>query len=264
MPLPHLWKEAFSDVKRWADHAHSHSLLLDFDGTLTPLMPDPNFVFLDGTVRRVLTEIQETGRFSIGIISGRSLEEIQSRIGIDGVVYAGNHGMEIVGPGFRFVDQMALAVREDLQLLALRFKSELKQLQNFQIRNKGLSITIHWNTPFLPDNHEEVRSVVIDAVADGSGRFTVRDAKNSLDIVPNTYWNKGSAAFWINNHIGIPSRNSMYVGDDCTDEDVFQTLPDAITVKVGPDLNTYARYVLKDSDEVLTLLKLLLILSRKR
>jgi len=32
-----------------------------------------------------------------------------------------------------------------------------------------MSITIQWNTPFLPDNHEEVRSVVIDVVADGGG-----------------------------------------------------------------------------------------------
>jgi trehalose-phosphatase len=262
MPLPHLWKETFSDVRRWASNVRLHSLLLDFDGTLTPVMPDPDFVFLDATVRRVLQEIQDTGRIAIGIISGRSLEEIRGRVGICGIIYAGNHGMEIMGPAVRYIDRAALAAREEIQLLALRFKYDLKRFENLQIRNKGLSITIHWSTPQLPEIRKEIRSMVIDAVADGGGRFTVRDAINSIDILPTTKWNKGSAAHWINRHLDVDVRNSMYVGDDGSDEDVFATLQEAITVKVGLADNTRARYVLKDSAEVLTLLKLLLVLSR--
>ena len=104
--------------------------------------------------------------------------------------------------------------------------------------------------------------MVIGAVADGSERFTVRDAINSIDILPRTNWNKGSAAHWINKHLGVDVRNSMYVGDDGSDEDAFVTLQEGITVKVGSDDNTRARYALKDSTEVLTLLKLLLVLSR--
>jgi trehalose-phosphatase len=104
--------------------------------------------------------------------------------------------------------------------------------------------------------------MVIDAVADGGGRFTVRDAINSIDILPTTKWNKGSAAHWINRHLDVDVRNSMYVGDDGSDEDVFATLQEGITVKVGLPDNTRAHYLLKDSAEVLTLLKLLLVLSR--
>ncbi len=262
MPLPHLWKETFSDVRRWASDVQMHSLLLDFDGTLIPAMPNPDFVFLDATVRRVLREIQDIGRIAIGIISGRSLEEVRGRIGIYGIIYAGNHGMEIMAPAVRYIDRTALAARDEIQLLALRFKYDLTRFDNVQIRNKGLSITIHWSTPQLPEIRKEIRSVVIDAVADGGGRFTVRDAINSIDILPKTKWNKGSAAHWINSHLGVDARNSMYVGDDGSDEDVFVSLQEGITVKVGPADNTHARYVLKDSTEVLTLLKLLLVLSR--
>jgi trehalose-phosphatase len=262
MPLPHLWKETFSDVRRWASNVRMHSLLLDFDGTLTPVVADPDCACLDATVRRVLQEIQDTGRIAIGIISGRSLEEIRGRVGICGIIYAGNHGMEIRGPAVRFIDRAALAARDEVQLLALRLKFDLKRFHNLQIRNKGLSITIHWSTPQLPEFRKEIRRMVIDAVADGSKRFTVRDAINSIDILPATQWNKGSAAHWINRHLDVDIRNSMYVGDDGSDEDVFASLHEGITVKVGVADNTRARYVLKDSAEVLTLLKLLLILSR--
>jgi len=262
MPPPHLWKETFTDVRRWAGNLRMHSLLLDFDGTLTPVTPDPDSVFLDPPVRRVLHEIQDTGRIAIGIISGRSLEEIRGRVGICGIIYAGNHGMEIMGPSVRYVDRAALAARDEIQLLALRFKYELKRFQDLQIRNKGLSITIHWSTPQLPEVRKEIRTVVMDTVADGSRRFTVRDAINSIDILPTTNWNKGSAAHWINRHLDVDARNSMYVGDDGSDEDVFAALQEGITVKVGLANNTRARYVLKDSAEVLTLLKLLRVLLR--
>ena len=262
MPLPHLWKETFSDVRRWAGNVRMHSLLLDFDGTLTPLRADLDSVFLDPRVRRVLQEIQDTGRIAIGIISGRSLDEIRGRVGICGLIYAGNYGMEIRGPTVRYVDRAAVAARDEIQLLALRFKDDLRRFQNLQIRNKGLSITIQWSTPQLPEIRKEIRSVVIDAVADGSKRFTVRDAINSIDILPATTWNKGSAAQWINRHLNVDVRDSMYVSDDRCDDGVFASLQEAITVKVGLADNTRARYVLKDSAEVLTLLKLLLILLR--
>jgi hypothetical protein len=75
-------------------------------------------------------------------------------------------------------------------------------------------MTIHWSTPQLPEIRKEIRSVVIDAVADGSKRFTVRDTINSIDILPTTTWNKGSAAQWINRHLNVDVRDSMYVSDD--------------------------------------------------
>src|SRR5215471_1611544 len=221
MPLPHLWKETFSDVRRWASNARMHSLLLDFDGTLTPVIPDPDCAFLSATVRRVLQEIQDTGRIAIGIISGRSLEEIRGRVGICGIIYAGNHGMEIVGPSVRYVDRAALDARDAIQSLTLQLKDEAFRFQNVQIRNKGLSITIQWSPPHNPEIQKEVRRMVIDAIADGGERFTVRDAINSLEVLPATGWNKGSAANWINGHLAVEARNSMYVGDDGSDEDVF-------------------------------------------
>jgi trehalose 6-phosphate phosphatase len=232
MPLRHLWKEAFPDVRRWACAAQRHSLLLDFDGTLTPVVRDPDCAFPDAPVRRFLTEIQDSGRIAVGVISGLDLEDVQALVGVRGIVYAGNHGMEIMGPGIRFVDDDALVSRDGIHLLASRIKNDLKRFDHIQIQNKGLSVTIHWSTPQCPDKRQAIRNVVIDAVADGKGRFAVRDAKDGFEILPGTDWNNGSAALRINTHIGVASRNSMYVGDNCTDEDAFETLREAITVKV--------------------------------
>src|SRR5437868_2845707 len=142
MPLRHLWREAFSDVQRWAQDAGTHSLLLDFDGTLTPIVPDPDDAFLSASLRHVLFDIQDSGKFAVGVISGRALNELRTRVGINEIVYAGNHGMEIAGPDYRFIDSVALSAEEEIRSLAYRIAHDLKE-SRLRVENKKLSITIH-------------------------------------------------------------------------------------------------------------------------
>src|SRR6185436_2984401 len=129
-----------------------------------PIVPDPAFASLDVAVRRVLKELLETRRIAIGVISGRAAEDVRALVGIFGIVYAGNHGMEIMGPGIRFIDKAALAARDATRILALRCTYDLQRIHNVQIQNKGLSITIHWSTPQFPEDQRVIRNVVIDAV----------------------------------------------------------------------------------------------------
>jgi hypothetical protein len=60
----------------------------------------------------VLQEIQDTGRIAIAIISGRSLD--RGRVGICGLIYAGNYGMKIRGPAVRYIERTALAARDEI------------------------------------------------------------------------------------------------------------------------------------------------------
>src|SRR6266481_4952242 len=92
------------------------SLCLDFDGTLAAIVPEPSEARLDECVRHALLAIQGTKRITVGVISGRAIEDLQPRVGIGGIVYAGNHGLEILGPpDLRFVEPAALAAIDELQ-----------------------------------------------------------------------------------------------------------------------------------------------------
>ena len=71
-------------------------LFLDYDGTLTPIVSDPQQAHLSSMMRTQLEELKH--HFITGIISGRSLEKVKNFIGINGIFYAGSHGFDISGP----------------------------------------------------------------------------------------------------------------------------------------------------------------------
>eukprot|EP00903_Cladosiphon_okamuranus_P009996 g9481.t2 len=71
-------------------------LLLDYDGTLTPIVEDPSKALLSERVRAVLTELPK--HFITGIVSGRSLGKIRAWVGVKGLFYAGSHGFDILAP----------------------------------------------------------------------------------------------------------------------------------------------------------------------
>lgn len=102
--------------------SHKLALLLDFDGTLSPIAPHPDLADLPNETRAVLQRLSNHSDVFIAIISGRSVENVQKKVGIEGITYAGNHGLEILHPdGSKFVHPMPVeyeaAVSKLLQAL---------------------------------------------------------------------------------------------------------------------------------------------------
>lgn len=73
-------------------------LLLDYDGTLTPIVKDPSKALLSERVRAILRELPKY--FVTGVISGRSLGKIRAFVDVPGLFYAGSHGFDILAPSW--------------------------------------------------------------------------------------------------------------------------------------------------------------------
>jgi len=67
-------------------------LMLDFDGTLSPLAKTPDRAFLPKNTKKILKKISQL--IPTAIVSGRDIINIQQKMGIKGLIYAGNHGLE--------------------------------------------------------------------------------------------------------------------------------------------------------------------------
>ncbi|KAK4535168.1 hypothetical protein CDCA_CDCA04G1193 [Cyanidium caldarium] len=72
------------------------AFLLDYDGTLTPIVDDPDAAILSKEARAVLNDLSQ--RYPVAIITGRSREKIFRLVGVRRLYYAGSHGFDIVGP----------------------------------------------------------------------------------------------------------------------------------------------------------------------
>ena len=71
-----------------------------------------------------------------------------------------------------------------------------------------------------------------------------------MEVRPRVSWNKGSAVRWMVEQSGNQDAACIFLGDDVTDEDAFQALPEEITVKVGIPQGSNAQYYLYDPGEV--------------
>src|SRR6187397_1428665 len=95
---PH-WTEYRSELQRWLVSCPRVMVACDFDGTLAPIVAHAEDAKLPPKARRALERLVKLPGVMLAIISGRALGDLRDRIGIDPILYAGNHGLEMLGPG---------------------------------------------------------------------------------------------------------------------------------------------------------------------
>ncbi|MBI2247801.1 MAG: bifunctional alpha,alpha-trehalose-phosphate synthase (UDP-forming)/trehalose-phosphatase [Armatimonadetes bacterium] len=234
------------------------ALLLDFDGTLAPIADDPDTVRLPTAVDAALRTLAASQALVV-ILSGRALSDIRNRVGIDHLVYAGNHGFEAAGPGWAWVHEDAARIAPVVAKAAARMRRTLRRIPGVVVEEKGLTASVHYRRAASP-SHEHVRRAVEDEVQSARGVLRLTMGKRVWEIRPNVTWDKGAAARWVLERTygegWTAAVCAIYAGDDRTDEDAFRALGgDAITVKVGaPVPVTAARYLARNVDEVAALL----------
>ena len=250
-------------------------MLLDYDGTLTPIVDRPELASLPQETKDALVKLSTRPpagprvplepKLIIGIISARSLEDVSSRVGIAGLIYAGNHGLEIRGPGLDFVHPEALKIKDSLDQAYRRLKEELVGHPAAFAEHKGLSLTVHYRLV-----GDEAVGAVKDIVEKTtlpflkSGELVISPGKMALEIRPNLSWHKGSAIATIQaglKHTSSPGGDLlMYFGDDLPDEAGFATVQESggMGVFVGaPGQSTCAHYRLDSPQEVGHILQLI-------
>lgn len=221
------------------------SLFLDFDGTLVPIEPDPRSPMPDQTTVDTLKKLAVRKFLVTTIISGRALEDLYSRIHVDGIIYAGNHGLEIFGRHLQFVEPTAWERRGELESLTEELSALLGAVPGALIENKGLTASVHYRQAAV-ESFPGIQEVVRMTVARYDPMFLATQGRKVMEIVPAINWNKGAAVKWINDQLGGQPVLSIYAGDDSTDEHAFRALPDAVTIKIGLLPETHARYRLPD------------------
>ena len=209
------------------------ALFFDFDGTLAPIVHSPKLARLPTVTRATLERLGARADCTVTIVSGRGrLADVRDRVGIDGLIYAGNHGLEIEGPGFKFVEPTAAASVRPGARDGRRTDAACGPTRRL-VEPKGLTTSIHYRN--VPSEHrDDLARIVHEAVGTDPTRFVLTTGHSVWEIRPRVAWHKGQAIHWVLQQLGDPmGRLVLYLGDDRTDEDAFACLPDGITVKVG-------------------------------
>ena len=230
---------------------HQLALFLDYDGTLTPIVRRPEQAALSDAMRGVLREL--ANRCTVGIISGRDLDDLRQMVRLEPLVYAGSHGFDIVGPeGLRRQQQDAVTRLPSLDQAEQALREQLQPVAGAWVERKRFALAAHYRE-VADEDVERVREAVERVVAEHED-LRPREGKKIFELQPDVEWDKGRAVIWLLSTLGLdhPSILPVYIGDDTTDEDAFQSLHDrGLGIVVGaPVSHTRAHYSLRDTDEV--------------
>ena len=229
------------------------AVFLDYDGTLTPIVRRPEDAHLSQRTREVIRKLAR--RCPVAVVSGRDLQDVRERVGIEGLYYAGSHGFDIVGPGGqRREHPEALPLLPEIDRAEKALRKRLSAIEGCRVERKKFAVAVHYREVALEDV-PAVEKVVKAIHAKRSG-LRLSGGKKIFELQPDVKWHKGRAVRWLlEDALKTDCRAVMpvYIGDDVTDEDAFQELRNegiGIRVDDTDGKDSAARYQLRDPPEV--------------
>lgn len=234
---------------------HKYILLfLDYDGTLVPIKRRPELALLHPRRRRILTNLSEKALLSI--VSGRSLPELRTLVGIDNIAYIGNHGMEIYLNDKYWIHPKAETVTLLLKDFLRSIEQKTGDFKGIFIEDKGLTGSIHYRL-LAPGKRDKLKDIINEEIRTTKGLLRIAEGKMVYEIRPNLEWDKGKGVTELIRWLDLKKEPlKIYIGDDITDEDVFRVLgKDDLTILVGNREDSNALHRLKDVKEVWIFLK---------
>jgi len=223
----------------------------DFDGTLAPIVANRDEAQMRTPTRELFTRV--CNLYPCAVISGRGRADVSARLGGAPTKYViGNHGLE---PGAN-LDEFECEIERARDLLEKAFVD----IGGVDLEDKRYSLALHYRRS---KNKRAARAAILDRVAALRVPIRVIPGKLVVNVVPERAPNKGDALLGLRN--AERADTALFVGDDVTDEDVFELDQPGrlLSVRIGESSTSAARYFLRDQGEIDRLLARLVALREK-
>ncbi|PHT58130.1 putative trehalose-phosphate phosphatase F [Capsicum baccatum] len=225
-------------------------IFLDYDGTLSPIVDDPDRAFMSNEMRSAVSNVAKY--FPTAIISGRSRDKVYELVGLPELYYAGSHGMDIMLPVentlatddancIKATDQQGKEVnlfqpaRKFLSMIDEVFRTlveKTKDIKGAKVENHKFCTCVHYRN-VDQKNWSVVGEYVVD-VLKGYPRLRLTHGRKVLEVRPEIDWDKGKAVEFLLESLGTYVAPSYFhVEIDWTKEKQIRALAYQIHVLRG-------------------------------
>jgi trehalose 6-phosphate phosphatase len=194
-------------------------ILTDIDGTISQIAPSPEAATVESAARAALCSLSDRLALT-GAITGRAALDAFRMVGLEGLVYSGNHGMELWRNGE--LEQSATALRYQPAInRVLDTLSAPSRLNGLVVENKGLTASIHYRAADNPELAEseilaELDSLIVD------DELVITRGRKVIELRPPVELSKGTSVIELAKMYQLDGL--IYFGDDVTDVDAFKAL----------------------------------------
>ncbi|XP_052186464.1 trehalose-phosphate phosphatase A-like isoform X2 [Diospyros lotus] len=255
------------------------ALFLDYDGTLSPIVDNPDYAFMTSAMRAAVRNVALC--FPTAIISGRSRDKVYEFVGLTELYYAGSHGMDIMGPVTHQINDHLNCIKSiDKQgkeynvfqpasgffpMINEVFRSLVaisKEIKGTQVENNKFCVSLHYRN--VDEKNWATIAKRVQEILRDYPNLRLTHGRKVLEVRPVLDWDKGKAVQFLLEALGLSNCDNVlpiYIGDDQTDEDAFKVLREGncgfgiLVSSVAKESN--AGYSLRDTSEVMEFLKAL-------
>ncbi|HEU4747540.1 MAG TPA: trehalose-phosphatase [Gemmatimonadaceae bacterium] len=222
------------------------AFFFDIDGTLADLAPTPSEVRLEHDLHQLIRDLYRSSGGALALISGRSIDSVDSIFGGPHFPVAGHHGLERRSAAGKISRHDATS--EKLEIARARLSAIVVRHRGLTLEDKGLSLALHYRAaPALASfAHRTMRAVHSHM----GPEYAILTGKRIIELKPSGK-DKGEAVLEFMEEQPFRGRTPVFVGDDLTDEHGFAAV-NALgghSIKVGPG-RTAARWRLRDVEAV--------------
>ncbi|TVU28935.1 hypothetical protein EJB05_20473 [Eragrostis curvula] len=240
------------------------AVFLDYDGTLSPIVDDPDKAFMSPAMRGAVRNVAKY--FPTAIVSGRSRKKVFDFVKLKELYYAGSHGMDIVTSVANSEHGTEKCKEANLFQPACEFLPMIDEvtrtlvevtsgIEGATVENNKFCVSVHYRN--VADKDWKTVAELVKEVLEAFPRLKVTNGRMVLEVRPVIDWDKGKAVEFLLQSLGLDEPENVipiYIGDDRTDEDAFKVLRQrncgyGILVSQVPK-ETEAFYSLRDPSEV--------------
>ena len=229
------------------------ALFLDVDGTLYEIVSSPSLIKPCFKLQKKLQTTRNRLGGALALISGRSLDDLDRIFENDKISVAGNHGAQLRDT-LRLREYQANT--ENIKRIAHKIRELLNGQKNIEIENKGSNLSVHFRNSTI--DRKEINKIIMELVK-YEPKLTFLKGKEVLEVKPLSY-NKGTAISYFMRTKPFIKRRPIFIGDDVSDEDGFETVNKigGWSVRVGNYKRSKANFFLPNVTSVHEMMKQLL------
>ncbi|CAL5064676.1 unnamed protein product [Urochloa decumbens] len=246
-------------------------MFLDYDGTLSPIVDDPDAAFMSETMRMAVRSVAK--HFPTAIVSGRCRDKVFGFVKLAELYYAGSHGMDIKGPARKASSRHAKAKAKGggvlfqpaseflpmIEEVHERLAEATRCIPGAKVENNKFCVSVHYRC--VDEKMWGELSEAVKGVLREYPKLRLTQGRMVLEVRPTIKWDKGKALEFLLESLGFADCSNVlpvYIGDDRTDEDAFKVLRRrgqgvGILVSKHPK-ETSASYSLQEPAEVMEFL----------
>ena len=194
-------------------------LITDVDGTISHTASTPQQATVTPLCRQYLSTLGQRLAL-VAAVSGRPAVEVKNMIGIDLMVYIGNHGLERWVEGHSEFTKDAQGYSKLTKAVIKEF-TRLLSIEGIRVEDKGITATIHYR--LCPDPQSAERAIIATLASLPQARsLRIMQGRMAIALLPPVAANKGTATLELIQEYNLHS--GLYLGDEVTDIDAFRVL----------------------------------------